>query len=175
MLWLITGAWFVEKLALDHQQSLRTEAKFKGLHTRITIDNKECHLLIPITYMNLSGEAVYAFTKFYKISPENILIAYDELDYAPGIVRLKENGGHGGHNGLHSVIQHLNTRDFLRLRIGIGHPRNSSQPQDVVNYVLHKPSHSEQQLILKSIDSASNLLSYLVSGNIQQAMKELHS
>jgi peptidyl-tRNA hydrolase, PTH1 family len=169
------GAWFVEKLALDNNQTLRAETKFKGLYARIHIENHDCHLLIPTTYMNLSGSAVIAVAQFYKIMPENILVAHDELDFSPGVVRLKENGGHGGHNGLRSIIEHLKTNNFLRLRIGIGHPRQNNQAAEVIDYVLHKPSKLEQEQILDGIDSACGVIKSLIAGDIQQAMKDLHS
>ena len=130
------GFWFVEQLARAYGGSLQPEKKFFGYAARITIGGQDVRLLTPSTFMNRSGQAVNAIATFYKIPPQAILVAHDELDHPPGIGRLKQGGGHGGHNGLRDIISSLgNNKDFCRLRIGIGHPGNSKA---VVNYVLKK-------------------------------------
>lgn len=166
------GAWFIETIAEDSNTNLRTETKFKGLYGKAYIDGHDCHLLLPTTFMNLSGEAVQAIARFYKINPKNILVVHDELDLDPGDVKLKFDGGHGGHNGLRSIVSHLNTKGFHRLRLGIGHPGNS---KDVVDYVLKRPSKHDQQLIVQAIDDAIRILPDVLTGNIQKAMKALHT
>jgi peptidyl-tRNA hydrolase, PTH1 family len=148
------------------------ESKFKGHHARVKIAGHECHLLIPATFMNLSGQAVGAVAKFYKINPENIIVAHDELDLPSGTVRLKFDGGHGGHNGLRDIIAHLHSPKFHRLRVGIGHPGKGN---DVVNYVLQPPRRAEQELIDTAIQNALAVLPEVVTGQIQKAMKELHT
>lgn len=166
------GAWFVQKLADDANVILRSTAKFHGLHSSITLHGKECHLLIPTTFMNLSGQAIQALANYYKITPEQILIAHDELDLPIGEVRLKLSGGHGGHNGLRDTIRHLNTNNFYRLRIGIGHPGNSHL---VHNYVLSPPKKTEQSLIDNALSDAERVLPFLLRGEMQKAMMELHT
>lgn len=166
------GAWLIEKIAEQYRINLRTETKFKGHVGRIVIDQQECWLLIPTTYMNHSGQAVSALANFYKISPSGILIAHDELDFAPGTIRLKYDGGHGGHNGIRDVAAHLHTNQFHRLRIGIGHPGNRDQ---VLDYVLNSPSRHDQQRIMQAIDYVIGLMPELAQGNLQNFMQQLHS
>lgn len=165
------GAWFVELLAKQSNTSLKPERKFSGSIARVNIDGIECRLFIPSTYMNVSGQAVQALSRFYKIPVEQILVAHDELDFPPGTARLKQGGGHGGHNGLRDIIQHLGSRDFYRLRIGIGHPGDRRHVHD---YVLHAPSRSDEKAILKSIDDALAVVPDIVSGHFEKAMRYLH-
>lgn len=166
------GAWFVEALAQDANTTLRNTTKFYGLHSTATLYGKECHLLIPTTYMNLSGQAVKAVASYYKIAPENILVAHDEIDLAVGEIRLKFDGGHGGHNGLRDIIRHLNTNKFNRLRIGVGHPGNSNLVHD---YVLNSPKKAEFGLIEDAIHKAERVTPLLLDGETQKAMQELHT
>ena len=167
------GFWYVEQLARSQGVSLQPEKKFFGLAARVLIGGQEVRLLNPTTFMNLSGQAVGATATFFKIPPESILVAHDELDLPVGIGRLKQGGGHGGHNGLKSIISALgNNREFLRLRLGIGHPGNS---KDVVNYVLTKPSVAERQKIDAVIDEAIRITPDIVNGKRAQAMQELHT
>jgi PTH1 family peptidyl-tRNA hydrolase len=167
------GADFVSALAEYCQITLKPEPKFFGATGRATLNGHDVRLLIPDTYMNLSGKAVAAMAGFYQIPPEAILIAHDELDLNPGIARLKLGGGHGGHNGLKDTIKALgNNRNFARLRIGIGHPGTASE---VVNFVLRKAPQSEQQLINQCIDKAIHVMPLAVAGQWNSAMKELHS
>ncbi len=165
------GAWFIEQLAEQSQQTLRPENKFRGLFTSITVDGNKCYLLEPTTYMNESGQSVNAVAKFYKIEPNEILIAHDELDFPAGTVRIKETGGHGGHNGLRDIINHLHTKDFYRLRIGIGHPGHKDK---VTPYVLGRPSNHDYELIQQSISESLSALPDLVSGDFNKAMRTLH-
>ncbi|ODN43578.1 aminoacyl-tRNA hydrolase [Piscirickettsia litoralis] len=167
------GAWFVEQLAEQYHAALRPEAKFHGLASRLNASSLgNAQLLIPTTFMNRSGLAVKACSHFYKIPPEQILVVHDELDLPPGTARLKSGGGHGGHNGLRDIAAQLGTKDFQRLRIGIGHPGNKSQ---VVNFVLKAPSKPEHTLILQSIDASFEVLAELISGQTAKAMNALHS
>ena len=167
------GQDLVEQLARQHQQQLTLQSKFFGLSARTDIDGNDVRLLVPTTYMNLSGQAVAALCQFYKIAPEAILVVHDELDLEPGVARLKRGGGHGGHNGLRDIIRALgNNTNFARLRLGIGHPGNAKQ---VANYVLKKAPQGEQERIENAIDAALIQLPLVIKGNMQQAMLALHS
>lgn len=167
------GADFVTTLAHQYNTTLSPESKFFGLSGRIILGGKDLRLLIPTTFMNLSGKAVSAIAQFYKIPVDSILVAHDELDLAPGVARLKIGGGHGGHNGLRDIIKSLgNNKNFARLRIGIDHPGNAKL---VSNYVLKKAPIHEQQLIEDSIDNALRTLPLLLDGEWNKAMKELHT
>lgn len=167
------GAWYVDQLAERFNQSLKNEAKFFGYTARINIDGQDIRLLVPTTFMNLSGKAVQAMTTFYQIKPEEILVAHDELDLNPGIAKLKLGGSHGGHNGLKDIISKLgNNANFYRLRIGIGHPGDKSK---VVGFVLNKPSQSEQTLIDQAIDESVRCTELFVKEGLNIAMNRLHS
>ena len=167
------GFWFVEAVARRHGGSFRSENKFHGEASKVLVEGKELWLLKPMTFMNKSGQAIAALARFYKIAPESILVAHDELDLPPGAVRLKQGGGHGGHNGLRDTIAQLGgSRDFQRLRIGIGHPGHSSQ---VTGYVLGKAPADEQRLMEEAIDDALDILPLAVCGEMQKAMNQLHS
>jgi PTH1 family peptidyl-tRNA hydrolase len=166
------GAWFVESLANQTHTILRPMAKFQGLHSIVEIHNQECHLLIPTTFMNLSGQAVKALASFYKIPAEAILVLHDEIDLPVGTVRLKFDGGHGGHNGLRDIIQHLGTHKFYRIRIGVGHPGTS---QEVVDYVLKPPKKEERSQIDIALQKAGEILPLILAGEYQKAMQQLHS
>ncbi len=167
------GFWFVEAVARRHGGSFKSENKFHGEACKVLVEGKELWLLKPMTFMNKSGQAIAALARFYKIAPESILVAHDELDLPPGAVRLKQGGGHGGHNGLRDTIAQLGgSRDFQRLRIGIGHPGHSSQ---VTGYVLGKAPADEQRLMEEAIDDALDILPLAVSGEMQKAMNQLHS
>jgi PTH1 family peptidyl-tRNA hydrolase len=166
------GAWFVSALAEDANISLRQNPKFHGLHGIAKVKGHDCHLLIPSTYMNNSGQAIQALASYYKIPPRSILIAHDELDLPAGVVRLKFDGGHGGHNGLRDTINHLNSKEFYRLRVGIGHPGNS---KDVVNYVLSPPKKSERTEIDHALRTAEGILPFVMGGEFQKAMQFLHT
>lgn len=167
------GFMFVDALARQHGGSFQSEAKFFGQSCRIRLGGQELWLLKPMTFMNRSGQAIAALARFYKIPPEAILLAHDELDLPPGDIRLKIGGGHGGHNGLRDTISQLGgNREFMRLRIGIGHPGHSSQ---VTGYVLGKAPVSEQQAIDDAIAQALAVMPLAISGELQKAMNQLHS
>ena len=167
------GAWFVDQLAERYHQSLKNEPKFFGYSSRITLSGQDVRLLVPTTFMNLSGKAVQAMATFYQIKPEEILVAHDELDVNPGIAKFKFGGSHGGHNGLKDIASKLgNNLNFYRLRIGIGHPGDKNK---VVSYVLNKPSKSEQDLIDKAIDESVCCTEILLSDGIEAAMNRLHA
>ncbi len=160
------GADFVFLLAhLKHAQ-FKPDKKFQGLYTRLKVDGTELHCLVPTTFMNRSGQSVSAICSYYKIPPEAILVAHDELDIQPGTARLKQGGGHGGHNGLRDIVAHLGTNDFMRLRIGIGHPGHS---REVVDYVLKKASKPDQALIDDAIRQAIAILPEAVHGQWNKA------
>ena len=167
------GADLVLELAKSLHVELKHESKFFGDTARVTLDGHDVRLLIPSTFMNLSGKSVNGLAKFYQIAPENILVVHDELDLSPGVSRFKKGGGHGGHNGLRDTIKCLgNNKDFARLRIGIGHPGNAKQ---VADYVLKKASPDDQQLIINSIDDALRALPLAVAGEWEKAILKLHS
>lgn len=167
------GAWLVEALARHQGCTLQPDNKFFGLSGRIRVVAQDVRLLIPTTFMNRSGQSIAAVAGFYKIPPESILIAHDELDLPPGIARFKKGGGHGGHNGLRDTINRLgNNADFQRLRLGIGHPGSAEQ---VIGYVLNRPTASERQTIDAAIDAAIDALPLAVAGDSAKAMNQLHT
>ena len=167
------GADLLLKLAHTYQSALSADSKFFGLCGACTIDGQAVRLLIPTTFMNLSGRAVGAIANFYKIQPEEILVVHDELDLPPGTVRFKLGGGHGGHNGLKDTIRALaNHNNFARLRIGIGHPGIAKQ---VAHYVLKKAPADQQQLIDDSIDRACEMMPLVCHGEWEKAMRQLHT
>lgn len=167
------GADFVETLAQRSGCTLQPESKFFGLTGRVRFAGHDLRLLVPTTFMNLSGKAVSAVASFYKINPEQMLIAHDELDIPAGSARFKLGGGHGGHNGLRDIIPALgNNRNFHRLRIGIGHPGHASK---VTGYVLGAPSAADRAHIDASIDEALAALPLLLDGDATKAMTQLHS
>jgi len=167
------GADFVTELAYRNGATLTPENKFHGLTARITLNGQDLRLLIPTTFMNRSGQAISAMAQFFKIPPEAILVAHDELDLPPGTARLKHGGGHGGHNGLRDTIKALgNNKEFNRLRLGIGHPGSASQ---VVGFVLKKAPASEQQALHDAIDRAIDVLPLAAKGEWAKAMNLLHT
>ncbi|GBO88601.1 aminoacyl-tRNA hydrolase [Marinobacter salsuginis] len=166
------GALFVEALARSAGQTLRPEKKYHGLYARIQWQGLDLHLLNPTTFMNRSGLAIKALADFFKIQPQQILIAHDELDLPPGTAKLKKGGGHGGHNGLRDTIAHLGTNDFQRLRIGIGHPGDSRR---VTGYVLGRLGKQETEELNAVIDEVMRVLPDAASGKLPAAMNRLHS
>ncbi|WOJ98309.1 aminoacyl-tRNA hydrolase [Congregibacter brevis] len=167
------GEDFVRELARQAGGSLKLETKYHGEVGEVFFAGHKLRLLIPHTFMNRSGKAVAALANFYKIDPERILIAHDELDISPGSARFKFDGGHGGHNGLRDIVPALaNRKDFHRLRVGIGHPGSAKQ---VSNYVLSKPSPVDREAIAASIDEAIRALPLLLAGDSGKAMTQLHS
>ena len=167
------GAWYVASLAERYNGSLREDPKYFGLTGRIQINGQDVRLLIPTTFMNLSGKSVVALAKFFQIPPESILVAHDELDLPPGVAKFKQGGGHGGHNGLKDIINKLgNNNQFHRLRLGIGHPGTKEQ---VVGFVLTKAPKAEQQLIDEALDEAVRATDILFTNDMTKAMNRLHS
>lgn len=166
------GALFVEALARAAGQSLRPDKKYHGLYTRAQLHGLDLHLLNPTTFMNRSGLAIKALADFFKIEPDQILIAHDELDLPPGTAKLKQGGGHGGHNGLRDAIAHLGTNTFYRLRLGIGHPGDS---RNVTNYVLGRLGKQETADLEDVIDQCIRVLPDAASGHLPRAMNALHA
>jgi len=167
------GVIFLHHLCKAYGNSLRSEAKFFGEFSSISIGGTEIKLLFPTTFMNNSGKSVAAVCKFFKIAPENMLVAYDEIDFDVGISRFKEGGGHGGHNGVRDIISSIGgKKDFYRLRIGVGHPGHKSM---VSNYVLNDPPRSEADTIMSNIEDAIRILPTAVDGNWEEAMRLLHT
>ncbi|MFH0257209.1 aminoacyl-tRNA hydrolase [Vibrio rumoiensis] len=167
------GAWVVEELARVHNVTLKDESKFYGHTGRILVNGQDLRLLIPTTFMNLSGKSVAALTKFYQIKPEEIMVAHDELDLPPGVAKFKKGGGHGGHNGLKDIIaKQANNKDFYRLRIGIGHPGHKDL---VAGYVLGKAPAKEQELLDAVVDEAVRSLDILLKDGLAKAQNRLHT
>jgi PTH1 family peptidyl-tRNA hydrolase len=166
------GFWWVDELARSHNVNFKADSKFHGLVAKVNLHGHEVHLLKPQTFMNVSGRSVGAVAQFYKIEPAQILVVHDELDLPPGSAKLKLGGGHGGHNGLKDIIAHLGTKDFWRLRLGIGHPGERDQ---VVNYVLNAPRKEEQGLIEEAMQRGQDVAALIVEGKLEAAMLKLHS
>lgn len=167
------GAWAVSELADKLGISLSPEKKFYGLAGRGKVNGQEVWILLPTTFMNLSGQAVAALAGFYKIKPEEILVAHDELDLPAGTAKFKTGGGHGGQNGLRDIISKLgNNQGFHRLRIGIGHPGDKSR---VTAHVLGRPGPNEYKLMEEAVYKAVAVLPEYIAGNKEKATKELHT
>ncbi|HJT50957.1 MAG TPA: aminoacyl-tRNA hydrolase [Nitrosospira sp.] len=166
------GAWWLFRLADELRVTLKNEPRFHGLCARAGGGDKEFWLLYPQTYMNASGRAVAALCRFYKIQPDSVLVVHDELDLPPGTSRLKLDGGLGGHNGLKDIAAHLATREFWRLRIGIGHPGDK---HGVVNYVLQPPRKEEAVLIDEAIHRSLEVWPLIAEGAHEAAMMKLHT
>jgi len=168
------GFWFVDEVARAARAEFRREARFSGEVARL--QGNDVWLLKPDTYMNESGRAVGALASFYRIAPDEILVAHDELDLPPGGVRLKFGGGLSGHNGLRDVSPVLGTQDFWRLRIGIGHPRDMpASGQEPVEYVLHAPRAEERKAIGEALDKAMTVWPLIAARDMQAAMLRLHT
>lgn len=165
------GFWLVEALAERFREPLRAEPKHFGRLGRIGVGAADVRLLEPMTYMNRSGQSVAAVARYFSIPPECILVAHDELDLPVGQVRIKQGGGHAGHNGLRDTIAALGSRDFWRLRIGIAHPGDRTL---VTGYVLGRPSKADAKLIHDALDAVDRELDDLVAGRFQAVMNRLH-
>lgn len=166
------GFWLVDRLARSAGASLHNEPRYHGLAARTTIAGETCWLLEPQTFMNLSGKAVAALANFYKIDPADVIVAHDELDLPPGTVKMKLGGGFAGHNGLRDITAQLGTRDFWRIRLGIGHPGDKAQ---VHSYVLNAPRAEEQDLIDESITRSLAVIDSIARGDYEAAMLRLHT
>jgi len=165
------GFWLVDETARRLGASWRTESRFSGELTLVSIDGYEVRLLKPLTYMNRSGDSVAAVMHYFKIAAPEVLVAHDELDLPPGCVRLKLDGGHGGHNGLRDIHRVIGS-GYWRLRLGIGHPGHKSQ---VVSYVLSRAESDAEQSTRNAIAAATDELSKIVAGEMQPAMNRLHA
>lgn len=167
------GAWFINELASWHNTQLREDAKYFGHTARITIAGKDVRLLVPTTFMNLSGKSVSALAKFFRIDVTEILVVHDELDLPPGVAKFKQGGSHGGHNGLKDIISKMaNSKEFYRLRIGIGHPGSKEK---VTGYVLGKAQAKEQEQMDAAIDEAVRCIDVLAKDGMTKAMSRLHT
>ena len=166
------GFWFLDELARQQNISFKAEKKFHGEVARYKHAGEDVWLLKPTTFMNLSGQAVQALAHFYKINLDEILVVHDELDLSVDTARLKKGGGHGGHNGLRDIASKMGGNNYLRLRIGIGHPGDKSK---VTNHVLKKASTDDQISIERNIERALNVLPLVIEGEVQKAMNELHT
>jgi PTH1 family peptidyl-tRNA hydrolase len=166
------GFWFVDLVARRFGGRLLNDSKFYGLLGRVNVHGFDLRLLKPLTYMNRSGQSVAAVVRYFDIAPEQLLVVHDELDLPPGQVRLKQGGGHAGHNGLRDIMNALGNRDFWRLRVGIDHPQDRSR---VVDYVLSRPGQDDAHAIEDSLDAAADSLSDILSGRFAQAMNRLHA
>jgi PTH1 family peptidyl-tRNA hydrolase len=165
------GFWFADDLAGSCGGTFRREAKFHGDVAQVACGGP-FRILKPATFMNRSGQSVAALVRFFRFEPEQILIVHDDLDLPPGTVRLKRGGGHGGHNGLRDTMAQLGHRDFLRLRLGVGHPGSADQ---VLDYVLTRAPRDEQALIEEAIERAIKVFPQVLEGNLEKAMNVLHS
>ncbi|WP_100641788.1 aminoacyl-tRNA hydrolase [Alteromonas facilis] len=166
------GAWFLQRLAQTYNQSLTPEAKFFGQTARVTIANKDVRLLYPSTFMNRSGQSVAAMANFFKIPVSSILVAFDELDLPPGVAKYKV-GGSSSQNGIRDIVSKMgNDKDFLRLRIGIGHPGHKSK---VTGFVLGKPTTEEKLAMDEVIDEAIRCTELLLAQDLTAAQQRLHS
>jgi PTH1 family peptidyl-tRNA hydrolase len=166
------GFWFLDLLANHLSLSFRFEKRFNADEAKHRVGGKDIFLLKPQTFMNRSGQSVGALARFYKLKPQQMLVVHDELDLAPGDNRLKLSGGHGGHNGLRDTINHLGDNDFFRLRVGIGHPGDRDQ---VINYVLHRPSVQDKDLIEAANQRTLEVMPLVFEGRLDKAMQALHT
>jgi len=166
------GFLLLDALIADVVGEFSYESRFKASVSKCIVGGKAVRLLKPLTYMNKSGLSVSSCANYFNIPVEEILVVHDELDLEPGVVRLKKGGGHGGHNGLRDIASHLSSKDFYRLRLGVGRPGDRNR---VADYVLNAPSKGEAGLIERSIDAALFEMQDVIKGNFQSVMKSLHT
>jgi PTH1 family peptidyl-tRNA hydrolase len=165
------GFWFVDELARRAGAEFRYEKRFDAEICRIQLSDNDVWLIKPQSYMNLSGGPVRGVLEYYRLAVSDLLVAHDEIDLPPGTVRLKKGGGHGGHNGLRDIIKHTGS-DFMRLRIGVGHPGHKDL---VTDYVLKRASAEVEQAMRRNIDDAADVVPTLVEDGIEAAMTRLHT
>jgi len=165
------GFHLADELARRHGGTFRSEPRHHGELAKVQIEGQDVWLLKPMSFMNRSGGPVQSVVSFYKVAPDSILVAYDELDFPPGIVRLKQGGGAAGHNGMRDVIANVGDQ-FWRLRIGIGHPGDRTQ---VLNFVLGRPTAEDTRLIDETIAAGADAVQILMSEGGQKAMHRLHT
>ncbi len=165
------GFWFVDALAAKYGGSFRYEKKFDADCCKVSLNGEDIWLVKPQSYMNLSGGPIRGVLDYYRLKATGLLVAHDEIDLPPGTTRLKQGGGHGGHNGLRDIIRHCGA-DFTRLRLGVGHPGEKSQ---VTGHVLKRGSADVERALADNIDDAINVLPLLIDGSLNAAQKELHT
>jgi len=165
------GFRFVDAVARKYGGDFRYEKKFDAECCKVDMSGNEIWLVKPQSYMNLSGGPVRSVLDYYHLSPKRLLVAHDEIDLPPGTVRLKQGGGHGGHNGLRDVMQHCGA-DFMRLRIGVGHPGEKSQ---VTGHVLKRGSSAVESAVEENVDEAMAVMQLLIDDGLNAAMKQLHT
>jgi peptidyl-tRNA hydrolase, PTH1 family len=166
------GFWWLDALARELKVTLASDKAFHGQAGRTAVNGQSIWLLKPQTFMNLSGRSVAALARFYKIAPEEILVAHDELDIVPGQLKLKRGGSHAGHNGLRDIHEQLGSADYWRLRLGIGHPGVKSE---VIHWVLQKPMASHLQAIEACIERSMLAVPLLLAGDMPKATMQLHT
>lgn len=166
------GFWWIDALARELKTGLSMDKGYHGLVARTTVHGHTIWLLQPQTFMNLSGKSVASLARFFKITPQEILVAHDELDISPGQVKLKFGGSHAGHNGLRDIHGQVGSGDYWRLRIGVGHPGNKD---DVVNWVLKKPSLDHRIAIDQCIDRSLKALPAFLAGDMEKATLLVHT
>ena len=168
------GFWFLDALHKEAEggSGFRSQSKVSAEVCRNRLYGQDCIFAKPTVFMNHSGQAVRALVDYYRVPVENLLIAYDDLDLPPGTIRLKKGGGHGGHNGMRDIFRHLDNTDFMRLRIGIGHPGFKDA---VTGYVLSRATAGQEQLIMQSVGDAIAVMPDLLAGNVSKATKDLHT
>lgn len=166
------GFWFIDEVARQLKTTLLPDRSYFGLVARVNLTGGPLWLLEPMTFMNLSGKSVAPLARFFKIAPEEILVAHDELDLMPGQMKMKRGGSHAGHNGLRDIQAQLGSPDFWRLRLGIGHPGVKAE---VINHVLRKPPLAEREAIDQSITQALGALDLLIAGDMDRAMLKIHA
>ena len=165
------GFWFIDELSQHYSLDFKLESRFQGEVANAQIKGLPIRVLRPVTFMNESGQSVASLMRYFAIEPGSLLVVHDDLDLEPGVARLKEGGGHGGHNGLRDLIRHLDSNDFVRLRLGIGHP---GHPDDVTDYVLHTPPAGQRSAILDAVSHAVALIEPMINGDHAAVMNELH-
>lgn len=166
------GSWWVDALARELKVSMVPDRSYYGLVGRTTVNSQSVWLLQPQTFMNLSGKSVAALARFFKITPEEILVAHDELDVLPGLVKMKFGGSHAGHNGLRDIHAQLGSSDYWRLRLGIGHPGDKA---DVAHWVLKKPSPEHRALIEEAIARSLKAVPAMLAGDMDKATMLAHT
>ena len=165
------GFWVVDEIARRNNIAFKYEKRFDAEIAKVSVSGDELWLVKPQNYMNLSGGPIRAMLDYYRLPIEQLLVAHDEIDLPPGIVRLKKGGGHGGHNGLRDVIRHCGN-DFMRLRVGVGHP---GEKDLVTGYVLKRASSDVERALQDSVDAAVDTIPVLVERGLDEAMKALHT
>jgi PTH1 family peptidyl-tRNA hydrolase len=166
------GFWLVDALARREGVRFGMETKLHGETAKVVLDGQPLLLLKPNTFMNKSGIAIATALRYWKIAPDEMLVAHDDLDLPPGAARLKFDGGHGGQNGLRDIFAHLGHGEFHRLRLGIGHPGHKDR---VTPWVLGRPGKADEDAILGAVSAALDVLPLAVAGDFNEAMKRLHT